>query len=120
MRKGVFVHFLQTEESDWQLFNGSAKAFVRTMGMEHGPLGDPGHCDDTVGGLELATANRLGVKRYECPYCRKRFSATNNLRGHLVHHTGIKEFVCQICRKEFRYKQDLKKHLEKCAAESLH
>lgn len=115
------MHFLQTE-SDWRLFSGSAKAFVRTVDTEHRvPLGGPGPCD-SVGeqlGLDLAAADRLGVKRYECPYCGKRFSATNNLRGHLVHHTGIKEFVCQVCRKEFRYKQDLKRHIGKCVAESF-
>lgn len=49
--------------------------------------------------------------RYECPYCGKRFAATNNLRGHLVKHTGIKEFVCHLCGNEYAFKQKLKYHL---------
>lgn len=49
--------------------------------------------------------------RYECPYCGKRFAATNNLRGHLVKHTGIKEFVCYMCGNAYAFKQKLKYHM---------
>jgi len=52
--------------------------------------------------------------RYTCPYCGRLFSASNNLRGHLVLHTGVKEFTCRLCSKQFAYKHRLKKHFEKC------
>lgn len=90
----------------------------------------------TVQGAEDASSDKTGIetgfgfrpslvgkpnlqltKKYQCPYCGKRFSATSNLRGHLVHHTGIKEFVCTICKKEFQYKQALKRHSVKCFQE---
>ncbi len=55
--------------------------------------------------------NPAKVYRYTCPFCGKRFSRTNNLRGHLVVHTGIKQFVCPHCNRGYAHKQNLQKHI---------
>ena len=47
-------------------------------------------------------------------YCGQGFSATNNLKGHLVKHTGIKSFVCHICKEEFSYGTILKAPVKRC------
>lgn len=49
--------------------------------------------------------------RYHCPFCRKGFTATNTLQGHLVLHTGVKQFKCNLCSAEYAYKYSLICHL---------
>lgn len=41
-------------------------------------------------------------KKYECTYCKKRFSFQQTLRNHVFLHTGEKRFKCEICQISFR------------------
>ncbi|EDW38209.1 GL12465 [Drosophila persimilis] len=50
------------------------------------------------------------VKLYECKWCGKVVSRSQNLRWHEMRHFGKFPFICDVCGKGFRTKYHLKRH----------
>ncbi|XP_033245729.1 zinc finger protein 845-like isoform X6 [Drosophila miranda] len=50
------------------------------------------------------------VKPYECKWCGKLVSRSQNLRWHELRHFGKLPFLCDVCGKGFRAKYHLKRH----------
>ena len=66
---------------------------------------------ETVLKRHVATVHK-GQYPYHCRYCGRGFTATNDLKGHLVQHTGIKAFACHVCGKQFSYNNTMKAHVK--------
>ncbi|XP_023305084.2 PR domain zinc finger protein 4-like [Lucilia cuprina] len=48
----------------------------------------------------------------ECPYCRKTFNNSANLKQHIrIVHSQLKRHICQLCDKQFSTLDHLKKHV---------
>ena len=63
-----------------------------------------------------------GIYAYQCPYCNKGLSATNDIKHHLKsHHTGLWGFHCIRCGTEFKNVHKLKAHLAEnnCSGQTL-
>ena len=62
--------------------------------------------------FRLHMRRHQGIYQYQCPYCKKGLSATNDIKQHLkTHHTGQWGFHCVNCRHDFDKVHDLKSHL---------
>ncbi|PIA16978.1 hypothetical protein COEREDRAFT_25498, partial [Coemansia reversa NRRL 1564] len=51
-------------------------------------------------------------RKYECEYCRKRFSRPSSLASHIYTHTGERPFACDFpgCSKRFSVQSNLRRH----------
>lgn len=52
----------------------------------------------------------LGIGRFECRYCDKKFNQKVNLQNHMNVHEGLKPFVCTLCSLAFRQRSHLLRH----------
>lgn len=53
----------------------------------------------------------LKVKRYQCSYCEKAFTTTNQKKYHETKHTGISMYVCEFCSKSCTSMTALETHI---------
>jgi uncharacterized Zn-finger protein len=61
----------------------------------------------------------LREKKFECSYCKKRFTKNGHLSAHIQQvHSETKNFICHLCSKGFKRKHGLKKHIESTHATS--
>ncbi|PVU87174.1 hypothetical protein BB559_006165 [Furculomyces boomerangus] len=58
------------------------------------------------------TEEEIRKRKYECKYCKKRFSRPSSLKTHIYIHTGEKPYACEYpgCRKSFSVLSNLKRH----------
>ena len=63
--------------------------------------------------LVVHELNHQGIKSFQCTICGKRFVDTAGLNRHERTHRGDKPFSCFRCTKSFTQKHTLKKHLER-------
>ncbi|KAL9703145.1 hypothetical protein quinque_006663 [Culex quinquefasciatus] len=69
-------------------------------------------CDRTfshVANLKRHELLHLGIKRFECDFCGKRFAQSNQLHVHRRTHTGERPYTCH-CGKKFADNSTLCKH----------
>ena len=79
----------------------------------HCTFGGCGACLSTRRGFQMHMKRHLGIYQYQCPYCNKGLSATNDIKYHLrSEHTGMFGIHCNLCRQEFDNVRLLKAHLE--------
>ena len=61
------------------------------------------------------TAFHLGVKRYVCERCGRRFAAKKELENHIkyIHLQEVRpsKYICVFCNKNFRVRSALNEHL---------
>ena len=61
--------------------------------------------------FEVDQKARAVFKKYQCNYCRKRFTHRGDMDGHIAsRHLNVKAYVCPVCNKSFSYSQNLKRH----------
>merc|ERR1711971_908543 len=53
----------------------------------------------------------LGIKNYECKYCRKSFVTKKEMEAHTRVHTGEKPFECEYCKRRFSQRSGYRRHV---------
>lgn len=54
----------------------------------------------------------MGIKRFVCKFCDRRFQCLANKLKHERRHIGEKKYKCDVCEKAFIEKPELKSHLK--------
>ena len=57
--------------------------------------------------------NHLRIKRFQCPFCLRRFVTKQTLTDHINSHTGERPFACEICSARYRHSSKLSFHRRK-------
>ncbi|KAL3041358.1 hypothetical protein OYC64_019540 [Pagothenia borchgrevinki] len=55
--------------------------------------------------------NHTGEKPHSCSVCTKSFAMSESLKKHMRIHTGEKPYICSFCKKAFSYSGNLKGHV---------